>query len=177
MTRSRYGIRLAFALLAAVSALVSCAGRPPAPARAESAFQPVRAPLLSIRSIVLLRHELVNVLLELVLDVDNPNAFPVDFASADYRFFGEGRKWAGGSVECSVKIPARGRAEVRLPILLNFTETGRDLFDLVARLQVVRYRLTGRARIVTPLALVPEFFMDFDEGGTVRVERTPPAGN
>jgi LEA14-like dessication related protein len=122
------------------------------------------------------RHELVNVLLELVLDVENPNPFPVEFSAASYRFHGEGRKWAAGKVDRPVTIPARGTAEVRLPIPLNFTETGRDLFDLVAKLRVVRFRLEGQARVTAPISFLPEFRMDFDRTGAVQVERTLPAG-
>ncbi len=145
-------------------------------ASAEGTFPRVREPLLAIRSIVLVRHELVNVLLELVLDVENPNAFPVEFSAVSYRFHGEGRKWASGTVDRAVPVPAGGMAEVRLPILLNFTETGRDLFDLVAKLRVVRYRLEGRARVSAPVPFLPEFRMDFDRSGAVQVERTLPAG-
>lgn len=145
-------------------------------ASAEGTFPRVREPILTIRSIVLVRHELVNVLLELVLDVENPNAFPVEFSAVSYRFHGEGRKWASGSVERAVPVPARGKAEVRLPILLNFTETGRDLFDLVAKLRVVRFRLEGRATVSAPVPFLPEFRMDFDRSGAVQVERTHPAG-
>ncbi len=145
-------------------------------ARAEGTVPRIREPVLEIRSIVLVRHELVNVLLELVLDVENPNPFPVEFSAASYRFHGEGRKWASGTVDRAVAIPARGKAEVRLPILLNFTETGRDLFDLVAKLRVVRFRLEGQARVTSPLSFLPEFRMDFDRSGAVRVERTLPAG-
>lgn len=143
-------------------------------ARTEGTVPRVREPLLTIRSIVLVRHELVNVLLELVLDVENPNPFPVEFSAASYRFHGEGRKWASGKVDRPASVPARGSAEVRLPILLNFTETGRDLFDLVAKLQVVRFRLEGQARVTAPLPFLPEFRMDFDRSGAVQVERTLP---
>jgi len=165
-----------------VSAALSAPGPAGVPrtlgsATAEGSFPLVREPLLTIRSIVLVRHELVNVLLELVLDVENPNPFPVDFSSTSYRFHGEGRKWASGTVDRSVTVPARGSAEVRLPILLNFTETGRDLFDLVAKLQVVRFRLEGQARVAAPVPFLPVFRMDFDQSGAVRVDRSLPAGH
>lgn len=140
--------------------------------RAEGAFPLVQEPGLAIQSITLVKHELVNVLLELVLEVSNPNAFPVNFANASYQFYGEGRKWSNGTMERPVEIPARGTAEVRLPIVLNFTETGRDLFNLVAKLKVVRYGLAGEARITTPVPFLPEFRMSFDKSGSTQVERT-----
>ncbi len=164
-----------------ISAVLSAPGPAGPPgtlgsATAEGAFPLVREPLLTIRSIVLVRHELVNVLMELVLDVENPNPFPVDFSSASYRFHGEGRRWASGTVDRPVAVPARGTAEVRLPILLNFADTGRDLFDLVAKLQVVRFRLEGQARVSVPVPFLPAFRMDFDQSGAVRVDRTLPVG-
>jgi len=144
-------------------------------AKAEGICPLVREPELTITSIVLVKYELINVLLELVLDVRNPNAFPVDFASAFYQFYGEGMRWSNGSAERAVAIPARGAAEVRLPIILNFTETGRNLFDLVAKLRVVRYRLCGDAKVVTPIPFLPEFRMKFDKSGATQVERTLPS--
>lgn len=140
--------------------------------RAEGTFPLVQEPGLAIQSITLVRHELVNVLLELVLEVSNPNAFPVNFENASYQFYGEGRKWSNGAMDRPVGIPARGTAEVRLPIVLNFTEAGRDLFNLVAALKVVRYGLTGEARITTPVPFLPEFRMSFDKSGSTQVERT-----
>lgn len=147
-----------------------------ASAEAKGSYPLIREPELTITSIILVKHELINVLLELVLDVRNPNAFTVDFASASYQFYGEGRRWANGSVERAISIPARGTAEVRLPIVLNFTETGRNLFDLVAKLKVVRYRLAGEARVVTSVPFLPEFRMKFDKSGATQVERALPTG-
>lgn len=170
-----YALLLSAGLLAA--ALSSCASRPPEPEPLVDAPEELKLlePVLTVRSIVLVRHELVNVLLELILDVENPNAFPVEFSAAHYRFHGEGRKWGSGTADRSVPIPSGSKTEIRLPLLLNFTETGRDLFDLVAKLQTVRYRLEGRATVSTPMPFLPEFQMDFDRTGTVRVERTLPA--
>jgi LEA14-like dessication related protein len=139
---------------------------------AEGVCPLVREPELTIKSIVLVKHELINVLLEIVLDVKNTNGFPVDFSSASYQFYGESRKWANGTVGKPVTIPAGGSAEVRLPIVLNFTEMDRGLFDLVAKLKVVRYRLAGEARVTTPVSFLPEFRMRFDKSGATQVERT-----
>ncbi|HSV56788.1 MAG TPA: hypothetical protein VLH39_06740, partial [Magnetospirillaceae bacterium] len=62
------------------------------------------------------------------------------------------------------------------PMLLNFTEMGRDVFDLVTRLRTISYRLEGRALVSTPLAFLPGFRMGFDVSGAVRVERALPKG-
>jgi len=166
---------LSWALEAEFRETGEAGGLPLRTARAEGTCTRVREPELAIKSIILVKHELINVLLELVLDVRNPNAFPLDFDSASYQFYGEGRRWSKGSAERPATIPARGTAEVRLPLLLNFTETGRDLFDLVAKLKVVRYRLSGEAEIATPLAFLPEFRMVFDKSGAVQVERSLPS--
>ncbi len=84
-------------------------------ARSEGSCPLVREPELVIRTIVLVKHELINVLLELVLEVRNPNAFPVEFSSASYQFYGEGARWANGSARKAVMIPAfrRGTAAHR----------------------------------------------------------------
>ncbi|HPE37399.1 MAG TPA: hypothetical protein PK625_09620, partial [Spirochaetales bacterium] len=58
-----------------------------------------------------------------------------------------------------------------LPITLNFADTGRHLLDLVAKLQNVRYKLTGQALILIPLEELPSFSIAFSKEGSTTVER------
>jgi LEA14-like dessication related protein len=153
---------------------------------AEAALQVplIREPELRILAINLVKHELINVILEVVLEISNPNAFALEFDQLAYDFFGEGRRWSRGLERKTLLIPARGFADgantstvngtasTKIPVILNFTEMDRRVFDLVEKLQVINYRLGGTATVRTGLDFLPEFTMGFERAGNVKVERT-----
>ena len=145
-------------------------------AEADTQVQLIREPDLHILAINLVKHELINVILEVVLEVTNPNVFPLEFDQLAYDFFGEGKRWSRGRGHKVLLIPARGtvdgKASTKIPVILNFTDMDRRVFDLVEKLQVINYRLSGTATVHTGLDFLPEFNMGFERHGTVKVERT-----
>jgi LEA14-like dessication related protein len=153
-------------------------------ARTEAQVPLIREPDLRILAINLVKHELINVILEVVIEISNPNAFPLEFDQLAYDFYGEGKRWSRGRERKALLIPARGgageagkgsangTATTRIPVMLNFTEMDRRVFDLVEKLQVVSYRLAGTATVHTGLDFLPQFTMAFDRAGAVKVERT-----
>jgi LEA14-like dessication related protein len=153
-------------------------------AEAETRVQLIREPDLRILAINLVKHELINVILEVVIEISNPNAFPLEFDQLAYDFYGEGKRWSRGRERKTLLIPARGsageagkgsangKATTKIPVMLNFTEMDRRVFDLVEKLQVVNYRLSGTATVRTGLDFLPEFIMAFERPGAVKVERT-----
>jgi LEA14-like dessication related protein len=152
--------------------LVSAPESPPeasAPARPE-----VRAPDFRIESVSIKRDLLVTTKLRLSLAIDNPNDFPIELSAFSYQFYGEGKLWTEGSSEDAVpesSVPAHGSLERKLSFTMNFASMDRRLFDLVAKLKVVRYRLKGTTRISTGIESLPDFPTSFDNEGTCAVER------
>lgn len=140
-------------------------------ATAEGSFIVIREPVVTIRSIRILRYELINSYLELVLDAYNPNAFALSFGEASYQFYGEGRRWATGAAKKPQELAPRASGTIILPVNLNFTELGRQLYDRVAKLDEIPYRLVGQATILTGLEILPSFTLGFDRSGATRVER------
>ncbi len=147
-------------------------GRPgSATATVEGNFPRVMPPVLVICSIRILKDELINTRLGVDLEVRNPNAFPLAFASLDYRLYGEGRYWASGSLSQPFVVPEVGSSTASLYLTMNFTDMDRSLLDRVIKLSVVDYRLTGTGRIGTGLEFLPEFALPFDLSGRVGVDR------
>jgi LEA14-like dessication related protein len=140
-------------------------------AEAAEQVQLIREPDLRILAINLVKHELINVILEVVLEISNPNAFPLEFDQLVYDFFGEGKRWSRGRERKILVIPAKGAASTRIPVMLNFTEMDRRVFDLVEKLQVINYRLGGTATVHTGLNFLPQFSMGFERSGSVKVTR------
>lgn len=142
-------------------------------ASAKGAFPIVREPIFRLTSVTIERDLLVTTNLRLGLRIDNPNAFPIEYRSLDYDFYGEGRLWSAAEDESdeAATVPAGGSAERALRFTMNFADMDRALFDLVAKLKAVRYRLAGQARVSTGLDALPDFVTRFDREGSCVVER------
>lgn len=134
-------------------------------------FPIVRDPLFRITSIQIERDQLVTSKLVLALEVDNPNAFPLRMGSFGYEFYGEGKLWTEGRSAEPVVVPAGESARYTLNETVNFADMDRQLLDIVAKLQVVRYRIKGEATILTDLGFLRLFDAAFDEAGSCPVER------
>jgi hypothetical protein len=142
-----------------------------APARAEGSFLLIRDPLFRITSLKIERDILVTTNLALEIEVENPNDFPLELKSMDYRFFGERKSWSAGAYEGALSLPPRSIRRAKLAFEMNFADRDRRLFDLVAELKTVSYGLFGTARIATGLGFLPEFSVKVDEEGSCQVER------
>lgn len=131
----------------------------------------IREPSFAITYIVIEQDILVETAMRLVMEIDNPNAFPVELRSFTYRLYGEGKTWASGTSPETLMIPASGSMTKEIGFTMNFADMDRRLFDLVARQRLVSYRLTGEARIETGLAALPAFVAAFDRSGRSEVRK------
>jgi LEA14-like dessication related protein len=137
--------------------------------KASAAFPRIREPEFTITSIAIVKAELVNTEFKVELRIDNPNIFPVELSSLGYELYGRGRFWAGGRERNILKVPARGYAETKLFLVMNFIDMKRDLLDEVIALGRVPYRFAGEALVDTGVPLLPSFRMKFDRSGTSEV--------
>jgi LEA14-like dessication related protein len=142
-----------------------------ATASAEGSFPLIREPRLRILALKIARDILVTTQLKLEIEVDNPNAFPIELGSLAYDFYGEGEPWSGGKADRPLLVPAESSRQLPLAFELNFADRDRALLDLVANLQVLRYRLKGSGEVSTGLDYLPDFRLEFDEEGSCQVER------
>lgn len=132
-------------------------------------FPPVREPEFTITSIAILQAELINTRFRVSLRIDNPNVFPVSLSSLGYELYGEGYFWAEGRERDVLRIPARGFAETKLFLMMNFINMPRKLLDDVIAMHTVNYRFTGAANVSTGVSWLPEFNMRFDKTGESEV--------
>ncbi len=131
----------------------------------------VREPSFSITYIVIEQDILVETAMRLVLEIGNPNAFPLTLSSFAYRLYGEGKTWASGTSPEALSIPALGSAKKEIGFTMNFADMDRRLFDLVAKQRLVNYRLAGEARIETEIPALPAFVTVFDQSGRSEVRK------
>jgi len=140
-------------------------------AQMDDRFPVIREPKVSIKSIKILRSVLVNTTLKLMLTLENPNGFPVEFRSLAYQLYGEGRPWADGKAQAAVLVQGQTELDTEILIIMNFIDMKRELLDMVNQLRTVNYRLKGETIIGTGMEFLPEFRMVFDERGATEVLR------
>ncbi|HTX72126.1 MAG TPA: LEA type 2 family protein [Rectinemataceae bacterium] len=150
---------------------ISGAGEFAVAARTDGTVPIIREPLFRITSVTIERDLLVTTRLSLDVEVENPNAFPVSLTAFTYDFYGEDRAWVTGGRDEKVTIAPNSRLERKLDFTMNFADMERHLFDLVAELRRVRYRLVGGASVDTGLDYLPSFDTRFDLAGSCPVYR------
>ena len=175
------GRRAVAAVLVLVLALLAflfaaCAAPPPAPAAAPAVPEPpLREPRFRVSSIRILRDRLVTTELLLGFEVENPNDFPLALESCSWSLEAEGKPWVkgslGGDEEAPIVAPAGATIVRELEVELNFADSDRRLFDLIARLGSVRYRLRGEALLSADGAAHRTLAARFDVEGSCAVER------
>ena len=132
-------------------------------------FPRISEPELVITSIAILQAELINTRFRVNLQINNRNAFPVTLSAFKYELYGDGLFWASGEERDVFHIPAKGSAETRLFLLMNFINMRRGLLDEIIALRRVNYRFSGEAEVDIEVPWLPRFRMNFDRSGLSEV--------
>lgn len=138
---------------------------------AQGSLALIQEPLFRISSIVIDQDILVKTAMRLVLEIENPNDFPLRLTDFSYKLYGEGKTWALGNNQDGLDIQALASVSRDLGFEMNFADMDRRLFDLVAKQRLVNYRLTGEARLETGLEGLPYFVARFDREGKSEVRK------
>ena len=133
-------------------------------------FPRVLEPLFSITSIVIEQADLINTRFRCILQIDNPNIFPLTIFSLRYVLYGDGRLWGGGRERDLAVIPAQSSLPTSFSFEMNFIGMPRSLLDDIIAMQHVRYRFTGEAEIGIDMPNLPAYHMNFDLSGNSEVK-------
>lgn len=126
-------------------------------------------PGFSVLSIIISQDDLVNTRLLIELSILNPNIFPIELSAFNYELFGEGRRWAGGSLKTGHLIPPMDKKTVNLGLSMNFTQMNRQILDQVIKLELLKYRFLGDASVL--MDKIPPYTQSFDLSGITRVSK------
>ncbi|MDR2393925.1 MAG: LEA type 2 family protein [Treponema sp.] len=132
---------------------------------AEAVFPRIRAPKLTVTTIAVNQGELINTRVKVGFRIDNPNTFPVELASLAYEFYGDEYFWAAGMDPMVRHIPAQGSIQTQVLMVMNFIDMNRKLLEDVLAAKRVYYRFTGEAAVLTTIAYLPRFSLDFNLAG------------
>ena len=133
---------------------------------AASSFQ---KPSLTFKDARLGEISLAGATVNLVFDVDNPNAQGLSLGETDYLLKVEGKQLVAGKPPDGFKIPGKGHAEVVLPASVKFAELGQSLVALLSQ-KSVAYDASGHIGVDTPIGLVA---LPFQKTGRLDLPTVP----
>lgn len=135
----------------AVALLVLSAGCAGLSELARGAFT---SPKLTFRAASIDALDLEGATVAFRFDLENPNGIGLDLASLGWGFEVEGTRIAAGDFPGGLKIPARGTAPVAFPVRVRFSDVPGIVNLLGSGKDDLRYRLSGKVGVRTPLGLL-----------------------
>jgi LEA14-like dessication related protein len=112
-----------------------------------------KKPTVAYRSASLSDVSLSGATLNVVTNVDNPNAVTFALTDVDYKLSIEGKQVATGKPPEGLEIPANGNADLTLPASFKFTDLGQAV-NTVLQKGSAGYRAEGTIGVKTPVGVV-----------------------
>ncbi len=121
----------------------------------------VEPPKVQVHKVEMGRFNLSGGTATFVLDIQNPNRFPIPLAGFDYGLSLNGTQVAMGNKEQRVNIPAGGSQKVTVPLTLSFSNMINMIPGLL-RNRSVNYQLGGSVHL-------PWFNIPFQRSGSANL--------
>ena len=131
----------------------------------------VRLPKVALRGLRVKSLSVTGAAMDIVLGVDNPNAFDLSMQRIDYDLAINGSRWASGRSEQTAGITRKQKGEVRIPVNLDFLRIGSGIYELISDSSPVSYTLAGALEMGTSLPLLRNSTLPLNESGTIRLSR------
>jgi LEA14-like dessication related protein len=118
---------------------------------ARSAFQ---KPHLEFRSASVDALDLEGATVGLHVDLDNPNGFGLDVARVAWTLDAEGTRVASGDMAGGLTIPAKGIAQLVIPVRVLFHDVPGIVALFTQKKDAVHYQVAGTVGVRTPVGVV-----------------------
>lgn len=112
-----------------------------------------KKPTVAYRSASLSDVSLSGATLNVVTNVDNPNAVGLALTDVDYRLSIDGNQVATGKPPEGLEIPANGNADVTLPASFKFSDLGQAVATVLQK-GSAGYKAEGTIGVKTPVGVV-----------------------
>ncbi|MBO6651914.1 MAG: LEA type 2 family protein [Balneola sp.] len=107
--------------------------------------------------------------LELILNIDNPNAFGISLRETDYTISINGLESISGKSLNPIEIKEKNSGTISVPVSLNFIQLGRSAYNLIKEDQPLEYILSGSTDVESTLPFFKTSSYNFDRSGTVNI--------
>lgn len=139
------------------------------PVQSQGEIPLLKLPKIFIRSFKVKRMGLTGAELELVLNIENPNAIPLSMKTLQYDFSISQSRWASGRIDQTVEVARKGTGEIAIPINLDFLKMGQSMIRLVKGDAELDYQLRGALDLGSDLDLFREVRLPMDQTGKVKL--------
>lgn len=89
---------------------------------------------------------LLGTTLVFVVNVENPNSKAIDVKEVDYTVFIAGKELAAAKTEKPIHVPAKGKADIEVPLPIQYSRLLQNIGDIVMANEV-NYRIQGSAKM------------------------------
>jgi LEA14-like dessication related protein len=131
----------------------------------------LKLPKISVQDFKLNKIGLSGADLELVLQTHNPNGFKLLLQNFNFDLKINQQSWAKGLLTNQVNINAKGSNTIRIPISLNFSEMGWNLYHFLLQTQELNYNLVGDINFQTTSSLLNQLNLPLNNSGKVKLSR------
>ncbi len=132
-------------------------------------FPVIKKPTISASRLSVKNISFTNADLELVLNIENPNAFGISLKDTDYSISINGLKSISGKSLNPIVIKEKNSGTIMVPVSLNFIQLGRSAYNLITSDQPMEYTLSGSTEIESPLPFFKTSSYNFDRSGNVNI--------
>jgi len=139
------------------------------PLEKSGTFPVIKKPSISASRLTVKNISFTNADLELVLNIENPNAFGISLKDTDYSISINGLKSISGKSLNPIVIKEKNSGTITVPVSLNFIQLGRSAYNLITSDQPMEYTLSGSTEIESPLPFFKTSSYNFDRSGNVNI--------
>lgn len=141
------------------------------PVQAEGDLPIPKIPRIQFSNFEMKRLSFSGAEVELSLRVNNPNAFGVTLAGADYALQVNGRNWLDTNLGESIQVSGSESRDIVIPIELSASQMGSALIEMMGGRKEFDYKLTGQARVSAELeGFTEEQVVPFDLEGVFNID-------
>ena len=135
-------------------------------------FPLLKLPTVNLDAIKLKRLSITGAELQLIVKLNNPNAFSMLLDHLQYQLEVDGTNWVSGNAEQETHIAEKGESFVSIPVSLNFVEIGRAVaYQTLTGDRDLGYKFGGELGLATSIPLLGRVTLPFDRSGEVGVSK------
>lgn len=139
------------------------------PLQRSGTFPVIKAPKISASRLSVKNISFTSADLELILNIDNPNAFGVSLIDTDYTVSINGLESITGKSSEPIVIKEKNEGTITVPVSLNFIQLGRSAYNLIKGNEPLEYTISGKTEVDATLPFFEPSLYNFDRSGMVNI--------
>lgn len=123
-----------------------------------------RLPRIRVPEVIIRQFEAKIIRLEYMVEVHNPNPFPLHYTPQPHEFSFAGNVWAREALPGQFRLAAGESKRIGMPLQINYLKAGRRTVDILIGDKTMQYTLSGQAE-------TPSYRFSFQNSGAATLIR------